>query len=178
MKFLRLINPDNIEKSIAQEYKPRLAARGVVFDEHNNVAVLPVSKHNYYKLPGGGIEMGEEKLEAFRRECLEEIGSDVEVTAELGFIEEYRSEFSILQTSYCYVGKTIGNRTQTAFTEHEVSEGFKQPLWVPFDEALRLVSQSEPNNYEGRFIKERDTLILETAKAVDFGIKIDQELVV
>lgn len=166
MKILRLVNPANIADDVAATYKPRLAARGVVFDQNNYVAVLPVSKHNYYKLPGGGIEEGEDRVQAFRRECLEEIGSDVEVIAELGSVVEYRSEFSILQTSYCYVGKVIGERRETAFTEHEINQGFKQPLWVPFEEAFKLVSESIPNNYEGGFIKERDTLIMETARLI------------
>jgi 8-oxo-dGTP diphosphatase len=166
MKLLRLINPANISDEIASTYKTRSASRGVVFDQNNNAAVLPVSKHDYYKLPGGGIEEGEDKIEAFRRECLEEIGFDVEVVAELGFTIEYRSEFSLVQTSYCYVGKVIGERRETAFTQHEISEGFKQPLWLPFEEGFKLVSESRPNNYEGGFIKERDTLIFETARSV------------
>ncbi|HUC31299.1 MAG TPA: NUDIX domain-containing protein [Candidatus Paceibacterota bacterium] len=169
MKVLHIINPDNIDDSVAATYKPRLAARGVVFDHDNKVAALPVSKHDYYKLPGGGIEEGESEIEAFRRECLEEIGFDVEVISELGSIVEYRSEFSIIQTSYCYVGKVIGERKEIAFTEHEVSEGFKQPVWVSLKEALKLVSTSNPNNYEGAFIKERDTLILELVGSLGLG---------
>lgn len=164
MKTLRIINPDNTANEVANKYIPRLAARGIVFDKKNNVAVLPVSNHNYYKLPGGGIEKGENKLVAFRRECLEEIGFDIEVTAELGIIIEYRTEFSVIQTSYCYIGKVIGSKKEVAFTEHEISQGLKEAKWVSFKEALKLVSNSQPNNYEGSFIKERDTLILETAQ--------------
>ena len=104
------------------------------------------------------------KVEAFRREGLEEIGFDVEVISELGSTIEYISEFLVIQTSYCYIGKVIGDRKETAFTEHEISQGFKQPIWVPFDEAFKLISTSVQNNYEGGFIKERDTLIMETAR--------------
>src|SRR3989338_3059050 len=116
MKTLKIINPDNIADEVANKYTPRLAARGVVFDQNNNVTILPVSNHDYYKLPGGGIEESEDNLLAFRRECLEEIGFDVEVISELGIIVEYRSEFSIIQTSHCYVGKVIGERKEVAFT--------------------------------------------------------------
>ena len=164
MKNIYLVNPEKIADDIAMKYRPRSAARGVVFDENNNVAILLVSNHNYYKLPGGGIEESEDKIEAFRRECVEEIGSDVEVIKELGPIVEYRSESSLIQTSYCYVGKVVGERKASAFTEHELSQGFEKPLWVTFDEALKLVSNSEPNNYSGRFIKERDTFVLNTVK--------------
>jgi len=164
MEILRIINPENITEEMANNFKPRLAARGLVFDEKNNVAVLPVSNHNYYKLPGGGIEEGEDSQLAFRRECLEEIGFDVEVISEVGSIVEYRGLISVIQTSYCYVGRVVGRKKEIHLTEHEISQGFKQPLWVPFQEALKLISTSTPNNWEGDFIKERDTLILEEAR--------------
>ncbi len=164
MEILRIINPANITEEEANAFKPRSAARGVVFDEQNNVAVLPVSNHNYYKLPGGGIEEGEIETDAFKRECLEEVGFDVEVISELGIIIEYRTEFSVIQTSYCYVGKVIDSKKEIALTEHEISQGIKDPVWIPFEEAFQFVSNSQPNNYEGGFIKERDTLILETAR--------------
>lgn len=164
MQILRIINPANISESDANKLNPRLAARGVVINDKNLIAILPVSKHGYYKLPGGGIDEGENEVQAFRRECLEEIGFDVEVTNELGIIIEYRTEMNRIQTSYCYIGKVIGDRKEIALTDHEKSEGFKDPEWVSFDEALKKVSTSEPTNYEGKFIKERDTLILETAK--------------
>jgi 8-oxo-dGTP diphosphatase len=164
MNVLRTINPNNITEVEAKAFKPRLAARGVVFDGKSNVAILPVSNHDYYKLPGGGIEEGENEIDAFRRECLEEIGFDAEVISELGLIIEYRNPISVVQTSYCYVGKVIGERKEIQLTEHEISQGFKQPLWVPFEEAFRLISTSNPNNWEGAYIKERDTLILETAR--------------
>ena len=50
MKTLKIINPDNIADEVANKYTPRLAARGVVFDQNNNVTILPVSNHDYYKL--------------------------------------------------------------------------------------------------------------------------------
>lgn len=166
MKILGTVNPANISDGVANNYKTRLAARGVVFNQDNNVAILPVSNHNYYKLPGGGIDEGESEVEAFKRECLEEIGFDVEVVSELGLVVEYRSEYSKLQTSYCYIGKVIGERKETAFTEHEIEQGLKQPVWVPFDEALKLISTSSPDDYSGSFIKERDTIVMETAREI------------
>ena len=76
----------------------------------------------------------------------------------------YRTPISVVQTSYCYVGKVIGERKEIQLTEHEISQGFKQPLWLPFEEAFRLISTSNPNSWEGGYIKERDTLIFETAR--------------
>ena len=61
-------------------------------------------------------------------------------------------------------GNAIGERKEIQLTEHEISQGFKQPLWLPFEEAFRLISTSNPNSWEGGYIKERDTLIFETAR--------------
>ncbi len=50
MELLREID-DNENGEIEKE---RTAARGVFFDDKDNIPVLFVSKYNYHKLPGGG----------------------------------------------------------------------------------------------------------------------------
>ena len=56
MKQLKLINPENVSEEEVKNYSVREAVRAVVFDEDKKVALLYVSKENYYKIPGGGIE--------------------------------------------------------------------------------------------------------------------------
>ncbi len=162
MKSLGVINPDDVNSADIANFQIRQAARAIVFDTENNVALLHVSKHGYYKLPGGGIEEGEDNIEALKRECLEEIGTNIEVTAEIGKIIEYRKKFSQLQTSYCYKAKIIGEKGIPIFTDSEQNEGFEFPIWIPLGEAIRIVSSSKPDDYQGSFIKERDTLFLQT----------------
>lgn len=159
------INPENISEQDAAHFTIRLAARGVVYDEHKNIALLPVTKHGYYKLPGGGIDEGEDKRDTFRRECLEEIGYDVEIENELGEIIEYRTESSKVQTSYCYVGKRIGDKQQTALTDNEIENGFIEPVWVSLDEAIELMKK-QTDDYNASFIIERDMFILKTVKTI------------
>ena len=65
----------------------RNATRTVLLDQDNQVAVINVHKHGYYKIPGGGVESGEELIDAARREAKEESGCDSEIVAELGRIE-------------------------------------------------------------------------------------------
>lgn len=38
-----------------EELKPKHATRTVLLDENDKVAVIEVTKHGYYKIPGGGI---------------------------------------------------------------------------------------------------------------------------
>lgn len=165
MNPMLIINPENVDINNISEYTIRHAARGVVFDENKNVALLLVGKHGYYKLPGGGIDEGEDKVSAFRRECLEEIGTDVEVIEELGSIVEYRKEKMLLHTSYCYIAKATGDKQQPAFTEHELENGFQEAIWVSLDKAIELV-KTPTDNYVGKFIIERDLFILEKVKGL------------
>src|SRR4051812_17391569 len=88
------------DRPIVQE---RRAARAVVFDKEGNVALLNATKKHFHKLPGGGLEEGEDVETALRREVLEEIGCKITNVRELGVIEEFRHKFDLRQISYCFL---------------------------------------------------------------------------
>lgn len=143
----------------------REAARGVVFDEKGLIPMLFVSKANYHKLPGGGIEEGESKIETCKREVLEETGCDIKVGKEIGKITEFRPYTDYLyQTSYCYLGKIINKGIQN-LEQGEIDEGFRL-VWFTLDEAINTVRNDKPNNEEGKFIQERDLAFLEKAQEI------------
>jgi len=50
----------------------------------------------------GGIDESETPLSALQRECLEEIGCEVDVIGEVSKITEHRKMYQIEQISYCY----------------------------------------------------------------------------
>lgn len=165
MTILLTLNPNNTSAEISSTYERKFSARGVVFDENNNVALLPATAHNYYKLPGGGLDDGEDQVEAFRRECAEEIGTDVEVIKELGDVIEYRDEKLCIQTSHCYMARAVGDRQKPVFTERESKNGFKEAVWVSLDKAIELMESSSTENYFAKFIVERDLFILKKVKS-------------
>lgn len=80
----------------------RFGSRGVLIDDNLNVAMMYISQLNLYKLPGGGIEEGESKEEAFLREIREETGFEAEILHDLGYIEEHKNNNNFLQYSYCF----------------------------------------------------------------------------
>jgi ADP-ribose pyrophosphatase YjhB (NUDIX family) len=110
MGKLTVINSENATDEEVIKFKTREAARAVVINNDGNIALLNVSKWNYHKLPGGGINEGEGVIAALKRECREEIGCEVEVTGEIGEIIEYRKMFNLKQTSYCYLAKVVGEK--------------------------------------------------------------------
>ncbi len=115
-------------------------------------------------MPGGGVEEGEELLEALRREVLEEIGCTIQNIQELAVVEEYRNKFSLHQFSHCYVAQVEGEMGSPALTESELADGF-ETVWLPIDQAIEtLKSESGVEDYQGKFIQKRDRLFLKEVK--------------
>lgn len=147
------------EKNIDTIYKLRKASRAIVLNDLGEIALLYVSKNKYHKLPGGGIEAGESIDIALNREVMEEVGTDIRVLGEVGVIIEYRDEFQQLQISHCYYTQAIGEISKPAFTDEEIDNGFLLK-WVPLDKAIDILKNDMPDNYVGKFIRNRDLLFL------------------
>ncbi len=163
MKFIKTIQFKDLRIEDTDKFKIRRAARAVVFDNNKNIGILYVSKYNYHKLPGGGLE-GDEAIEgALKRECLEEIGCSTEIFGELGEIIEYRDKWSLKQHSYCYLANVVGEKGSPNFTEKEIDNGF-EIKWVSLQEAIKLLENDKPEDYEGGFIQIRDSSFLKEAK--------------
>ena len=148
------------------EFRERSAARAVLLDNQGQVYLLNVSKHGYHKLPGGGIDEGEEIIQALERELLEEVGCKAEIVAELGTIVEYRNydDGGLKQTSYCYLAKQVGDQTDSALEEGELEEGMYEVKSNSIEEAITLLTNDNPDNVEGKFIQMRDIAFLRAAK--------------
>ncbi|MFA6529093.1 MAG: NUDIX domain-containing protein [Candidatus Gracilibacteria bacterium] len=160
MKFLKTLNPENASEEEVESYEVRTAARGVVFDNDGRVAILNVSKHNYYKLPGGGVEEGEDVIGALKRECQEELGCSIEIYGEVGEMIEYRKMFKLKQISPCYLAKVIGEKGSPEFTEEEIADEF-EIKWILPKDAMKLFDALETKNDEGKlYIVPRDSAFL------------------
>lgn len=74
----------------------------------------------YYVIPGGGVEKGETLLEATKREIMEEIGIEIEVTDRYFYLEKEDAK------EYFYVAKyvsgKIGSGTGPEFTNRNVEK--------------------------------------------------------
>lgn len=159
MKILKTLNPKQVTEDELAGWQRREAARAVVFDEDHKVGLLHASNHDYYKLPGGGIEAGEDIKTALDRECEEELGVKVEVLEEIGQIIEYRNQIKLHQISYCFLARASSGKQTPNFTDDEKASGF-EVVWVSPEEALRLLAPKHTTDYEGKFIEERDFCFL------------------
>jgi 8-oxo-dGTP diphosphatase len=157
------IVPGSVDLDSAS-FSHREPARAVVVDEHGQIALLWVGKNNYHKLPGGGIETGEDRELALRRELMEEIGCKAEIISEVGQIMKFRDKWNMKQTSYCYTANKIGVQKPPAFTQKELAEGFEIKWLDNIDAAIALLANDKPTSYDGVFIQKRDLQFLEAAK--------------
>ena len=164
MQLLKTINPENVDEKDLSDWRHKRAARAVVFDNKNMVGLLHVKNRDYYKLPGGGIEEGEDIKIALDRECKEELGVRVKVIKEIGSIIEFRAQPKFHQTSYCFIARTNSKKNAPNFSDREKLYGY-EIVWVPPDEALKLINFPEQTSDDcGRkFTKERDFCFLNEA---------------
>ncbi|CAN7294913.1 NUDIX domain-containing protein [Paenibacillus sp. LjRoot153] len=166
MQLIRKITDNDILGS-APEYIDtisRFGSRGVLVDNVLNVAMMYMSKKNLYKLPGGGVDDGEDSKDAFLREIQEETGYDAEIIHELGYIEEHKNRNKYMQFSYCYLAKANAGFRHTMLTENEMQLGMVVQ-WMTLDQALAVMQESvlTCTDYSAKFMLFRDKTILEEA---------------
>ncbi|MCS7461744.1 NUDIX domain-containing protein [Paenibacillus doosanensis] len=144
----------------------RYGSRGVLVDGEMNVAMMYMAKTKLYKLPGGGVDEGEDRQAAFLREIKEETGYEAEIVHELGYIEEHKNRNQFMQYSYCFIAKAC-KKGVTMLSENEARLGM-ETRWMPLDQALEAMNNSARNceEYSAKFMILRDKTILE--KAMEF----------
>ena len=170
MKHLLTIHESDIypekENLNPEDFKIRNAARAIVLNDKGKIALLKANTYNYHKLPGGGVEPGEDMELALQRELLEEIGCQADITSEVGEIIEYRDEWKMRQVSHCYLAKQVGEQKASAFTQSEIDEGFEAVWADDIETAIKLLGQDKPESYDGLFIQRRDIQLLKTAQQI------------
>ncbi len=154
----KTFNPSSTLNSL-DNYRVRKAARGILINK-GKIALLNVNTKGYHKLPGGGIETGETNEEGFIREILKETGCNCKIMGSAGVTIEYRDQFKLLQISYVFIAEVIGEPGLQKLEQGEIDEGHDLE-WYSMDEAMSMVQNEHPHEYEGKFINSRDKSILQ-----------------
>ncbi len=138
MKKLLIMDAQNYEESMPEIY--RVAVRGIIFLDGK--LLLIENSFGETKLPGGGIEEGEEDIQALIREVQEETGYEVipDTIRPFGEIEEKRLSMQEPmiwhQISRLYFCDVYQQQGECHYTENEQKYSFCQVLYT-LEEALR-----------------------------------------
>lgn len=146
---------------------PRLAVRAVLIDRDGRAALIYSGRHNFYTLPGGGVEPGETMETALERELREETGCGCGILSELGCVAENRAKMDFTQRSYYYLARVVGEPGKPSLTQAELEEDTRL-CWLPMHEATELLRSQPCDTYRKRFVRARDTAAVE--KAMDFSV--------
>lgn len=158
---------------VNDECKVRYGSRGIVIEQNGDIAIFNKRSKNEYKLPGGGIEEGENPMEAFMREIMEETGCEIEIIDYLGLAVEEKGQTNFKQISYVFVAKVLNNTKGLHLTEKEKDED-AVVMWVSLREAVELVNGCINNLvgskyddlYRSLFMVKRDSEILNYYKEI------------
>ncbi len=141
----------------------RNAARMVVLDGEGKVAIINVGEAEYYKISGGGIEEGEDILEAAKREAREETGCETEVIGKLGRIETDIAGWNLHDVSDGFVGRIVGEKKAPEFDDYEKERGFSVE-WHDLDKAVAMIERNEVADEDKKLLQARDLEFLKRAK--------------
>jgi ADP-ribose pyrophosphatase YjhB (NUDIX family) len=144
---------------LGKNFRLRKSARGVVLNDKNEVSMQFVGKHNYYKLPGGGVDAGETIEEALRRELIEEVGCNIVIEHELGITIEYRTQHNLLHISYGFIARVDGALGEPSYEQGEIDDEFK-PVWMPLEKAIEVTSTMPSAPYKAAFMVTRENIFL------------------
>lgn len=169
-KIILTLDQHKIDPTVSaddrENYYARRAARAVLTDENGQVALMYAGQKQYYKLPGGGIDEGEEIIEALERELMEETGCVAEIERELGIVIEWRDFDKMHQISYAFTATKLRQDSAPAFTPSEIDEGFEFRWVADIDEAIKLVeAQADNVDTRLRFMSQRDAAILRSVQS-------------
>ena len=159
-------------RQLAVTYRDRISVRVVVFNATGEVALMRCAKEDYYKLPGGGVEPGEDQATAAQRELLEETGCLIRLRDGGCFAttEEFRRHNH--QVSFCYRADLVEDTGRLDLTEEELEDELTC-CWMPAVEARRVMDAAVPTSEFGRFVRERDLWVLDRAVEDQSGVVMD-----
>ena len=119
----------------------RPSVRGIIIKD-GKIAMMHSLKYDYYKLPGGGIEEGEELRDTLVREVKEESGLVVkkETIKEFGYvrrIEKGMFEDIFMQENYYFLCDVEDEVSSQELDDYEAEEGFTLEFVTP-DHAINV----------------------------------------
>lgn len=170
MKIIKVLTDPLLNQEIPTTIKharwaARIAARAVMFDERNRIALMHINRFQVYKLPGGGSLNGEQINATLKREVTEETGYRLNNPSPIGITIEKRNRWKLLQISFCFFAKTR-LYTGSQLTDEEKQQEFSLHWAATIDDAIELIASNSSPRYDDQFITVRDRAILSHARTL------------
>jgi len=144
----------------------RNSARSIII-KGKKVAMIYSVKYDYYKFPGGGIEDGEDPVDAMIRETREESGLVVlpDTVKEYGYVHRIqRSDRDktecFIQDNYYYLCDTAAEAVSQELDDYEAKESYTLEYVEP-DAAIRKNRHVVHSPYD-QMMFEREARVLES----------------
>jgi len=136
----------------------RNSAKAIIIKDNHILVIQKEDEEGaWYLLPGGGQDHGETLIEAVKRECLEEIGANIEV-GEIKLIREYigknhefaTSDSSVHQIEFYFECRLISDVDEDLATQPD--DGQTGIKWIPLDknESYRVYPKFLLNALKGK----------------------------
>ncbi|MFK7770665.1 MAG: NUDIX hydrolase [Saprospiraceae bacterium] len=164
MQILKTHYHPDIETLENKSIFTRLATRAIAI-QNNSILLLYTKRYEDYSLPGGGLDLNEDKIEGMIRELSEETGAeDIKNIKPFGVYEEYRpwykSDFDIQHMiSYCYTCEVNQNLGSSNLESYEIKNGMKAS-WVNIHEAINHNQKTMATSDKKGMSIERETFLL------------------
>lgn len=139
--------------------KPRLTARAILKNRHDQIAVMYAKKYDLYSLPGGGVEAGEKITDALKREIYEETGCECNIVEPLGYVEENRAHCDYTQISYYFLVTTNSETLHPSLTEDEAQNGTVVG-WHSIEDAYQCIAAPRHTTNQRKYLQARDVAAL------------------
>lgn len=146
----------------------RQIVRAIVVDEQGAYYFMRAERDDDFgkatiiETAGGGVECGEDLLEAIKRELKEELGAEVEVLCKIGVVSDYYNLIHRhnINNYYLCKAKSFGD---THMTQDEIERFHLSMLKLSYEEAAREYEKCKDCKL-GRVIANREVPILKRAK--------------
>lgn len=122
-----------------KHYGKRVTVKAIVRNEKGQFGFVTNPVHRFYLLAGGGAESQDLMME-IKRECVEEIGYEVDVVREIGRIHEFRDRDAKEYETICFlvvINKKIGKDLRT---EDEKNNGLSV-VWLESEDAQKILKE-------------------------------------
>ena len=144
----------------------RHSARSIII-RNGKIAMIHSLKYDYYKFPGGGIESGENPVDAMMRETLEEAGLIVVAgtVKEYGYVHRVqRSDKDpterFVQDNYYYLCEALDDISAQRLDAYEAEESYTLEF---IDPAIAIKkNRSVKESPYNRMMFEREARVLES----------------